>query len=73
MGCDVNWKNKCRNKITEDERQSIFHGFWSTCCLSTQREYLCKVVEKVEKKTAKTKSTSRPDNTCTIWKLVERR
>ena len=43
MGCCVNCRNKCRKKITEDERQSIFHGFRSTCCLSTQREYLCKV------------------------------
>ena len=50
-GCGGICRNKCQLKLTEEERSTIFHTFWAMGCLSQQRNYLCKVVQKKEKKT----------------------
>ncbi|XP_070183840.1 uncharacterized protein [Littorina saxatilis] len=62
-GCGDQCRNKCKSKVSEDERIQIFHSFWKLGCLTQQRQYLCKTVKKREKKSTHTKSSSRRGST----------
>ena len=43
----------CTSRITEEKRMTLFSEFWKFGCLLRQREYLCRHVLNVEKKTSK--------------------
>ena len=48
-----------QDKISEEERQAVFHAFWGSGSLAKQRDYLCNVANKIQKKSTTVKSYSR--------------
>ena len=58
-GCGVGCRQKFKDKISHEKRLKFFHGFWKLGCLTRQRDFLIKSVEKVKKKCSKQWDTSR--------------
>ena len=41
---------RCYDKVSEDQRQALFDGFWSSCDYNTQNAYLCGCIKTIEVK-----------------------
>lgn len=61
-GCGAKCNKKCHSRISEEQRQSLFHSFWKLGSLENQRSYLARRVTK--KKNASVPST--PAKKCSL-------
>ncbi|XP_060554953.1 uncharacterized protein LOC132715878 [Ruditapes philippinarum] len=58
-GCGFNCRKKCHSKIMLDEREKIFHHFWSTGSYEKQKEFIGHTILEVPRKRILNKTDSR--------------
>lgn len=48
-GCGQKCRNRCQSKISLEDRQTLFHGFWELADINRQRDFIIRNVNKCNK------------------------
>lgn len=62
---DCKCKNKCLNKVAEDQRRKAFENFWKIGNFSTQNAFLCGVVKQNSPQVHRPRTGTRPAKSAT--------